>query len=151
MRWMLLAASAAIAAALWLPVEAAQPALNREKPAAPTDAPITFAQYRTWRLTHIESRRRALARELTASDLTAPRKAHLEQVKAYYDHLAGLSDTERDRLFRARFDRIDTDHDGTMDRAERVQWRAKQRALYRQSGAKRQPQTAAAAAAAAAQ
>jgi hypothetical protein len=81
MRWTLFAASAAIAATLWLPGEAAQPA----PPAAATGDPITFEQYRDWRLAFIERRQNALAVELAAADLPAQRKARLEQVKAYYD------------------------------------------------------------------
>jgi hypothetical protein len=45
MGWVVCAATTAIAATLWLPVEAAPPAA----PAASTDA-ISFEQYRDWRL-----------------------------------------------------------------------------------------------------
>jgi hypothetical protein len=130
MRWTLLAASAAIAATLWLPGEAAQPTA----PAAATpgaDNPITFEQYRDWRLNFIERRQGELARQLAAADLSARQKARLEQVKAYYDWLAGLPEADRDRRFRERFDRIDANHDGTIDPDERAAWRDKQRVFYR--------------------
>ena len=68
---------------------------------------------------------------MAAADLPAARKSRLEQVKAYYDWLTGLSAAERDRRYRQRFDQIDTDHDGTIDMAERLAWRAKRSALYR--------------------
>src|SRR5713226_40340 len=95
MRWTLLAACAAIAATLWLPGEAAQPA--------------------------------------------ARRKARLEQIKAYYDWLAGLSEADRDSRFRERFDRIDANHDGRIDAGERAAWRDKQRAFYRRDRATAHP------------
>jgi hypothetical protein len=44
---------------------------------------------------------------------------------------------ERDRLFHARFDQIDTDHDGMIDDAERAAWRDKQREHYRELAAER--------------
>ncbi len=138
MRWTLLAASAAIAATLWLPGEAAQPAA----PAAAGDA-ISFEQYRDWRNNFIERRQGELAVQLSASDLPARQKARLEQVKAYYDWLAGLPDSDRNRRFRERFDRIDSDRDGQIDQAERAAWRDKQRAFYRRDAAPRQPATAA--------
>ena len=133
MRWTLLAASAAIAVTLWLPGEAAQPAASAAATAATagTDAPITFEQYRDWRLNFNERRRSELAAQLSDADLPAGQKARLEQAKSYYDWLAGLPESDRDRRFRERFDRIDANHDGTIDQAERAQWRDKQRAFYR--------------------
>lgn len=133
MRWTLLAACAALVAGLWLPGEAAQPA-----PAAPTaavDQPITFEQYRDWRLNFIERRRTELAVQLEAKDLPAAGKARLERIKAYYDWFAALPDADRDSRFRQRFDRIDSDHDGTIDAGERAAWRDQQRAFYRHDGA----------------
>ena len=135
MRWTLLAASAAIAATLALPSEAAQPAA----PAAATGDPITFEQYRDWRLAFIERRQGELARQLAVADLPARQKARLEQVKAYYDWLAGLPEPDRDRRFHERFDRIDANHDGQIDPAERSAWRDKQRAFYHRDGGVRQP------------
>jgi hypothetical protein len=129
MRWTLLAASAAIAATLWLPGEAAQPGAPTAATAA--DAPITFEQYRDWRVNFNERRRGELAAQLAATDLPAAQRARLEGIKAYYDRLAGLPDAERDRSFRERFERIDTNHDGQIDQAERATWRDKQRAFYR--------------------
>ena len=140
MRWMVLAASAAVAAALWLPSQAAQPAAPST---AAGDAPITFAQYRDWRNNFLARRRDELAGTLAAGGLSDERKARLERAKAYYDGLAGLSESARDRRYRERFDRIDTDHDGTMDAAERAAWRDKRRALYRTAGAARPPGAAA--------
>lgn len=129
MRWTLLAACAALVMGMWLPGEAAQPAPGAA--AAATDQPITFEQYRDWRVNFIERRRTELAVQLEASDLPADRKARLERVKAYYDRFAALPDAERDSRFRQRFDRIDKDHDGTIDAAERAAWRDQRRAFYR--------------------
>jgi hypothetical protein len=139
MKWTLLAACAALVAGLWLPGEAAQPApavaaSAADQPAA-ADQPITFEQYRDWRLNFIERRRTELAVQLEATDLPAASKARLERVKAYYDWFAALPDAERDRRFRQRFDRIDTDRDGTIDPAERAVWRDRQRAFYHRDGA----------------
>ncbi|HVB16876.1 MAG TPA: hypothetical protein VNF04_10115 [Stellaceae bacterium] len=129
MQWTLLAAAAAIAATLWLPGEAAERA-----PAGASNDTISFEQYRDWRNNFIDRRRGELAVQLAAGDLPAARRTRLEQVKAYYDWLAGLAPGDRDRRFRKRFDRIDTDHDGTMDRAERAAWRDQRRALYQHAG-----------------
>jgi hypothetical protein len=137
MKWMLLAASALVAAGLWLPGQAAQPTAQpaapiESQPAAPAaaDDPITFDQYREWRLRYIERRQTQLAVQLAAADLQPRQRARLEQVKAYYDWLAGLPAADRDRRFRERFDQIDANHDGTIDPAERTAWRDKQRAFY---------------------
>ena len=125
MRWIVLAATTAIAATLWLPGEAAQPAA----PAASTES-ISFEQYRDWRLNFIERRQSELAVELAAADLPALQKTRLERSKAYFDWFAGLPVAERDRRFRERFDRIDANHDGQIDQAERGAWRDRQRAFY---------------------
>jgi hypothetical protein len=132
MKWTYFAAVGAIAAGLWLSAEAAQPASSAETSTAPavTDSRITFAEYREWRLNYIERRRSELAMQLSASDLASPQKSRLEQAKAYYDWFAGLPDTDRDRRFRERFDRIDANHDGQIDAGERASWRDKQRAFY---------------------
>ena len=137
MKWMLLAASTVVAAGLWLPGQAAQstaqPAAAAEAPAAApgaADEPITFGQYRAWRLRYIERRQTQLAMQLATADLQPRQRARLEQVKAYYDWLAGLPAAERDRRFRERFDQIDANHDGTIDPGERATWRDKQRAIY---------------------
>ena|SRR5581483_2792051 len=129
MRWMLVAASAAVSAGLWLPGEAAQPA------AAPSGGDtITFEQYRDWRNEFVERRQSQLAIELATPNLAPARKARLTQVKAYYDWLAGLPAAERDRRYRERFEQIDANHDGTIDAAERGVWRDKRRAFYSRSG-----------------
>ena len=128
MRWIVLAATTAIAATLWLPGEAAQPAAPAA-PAASTEA-ISFEQYRDWRLNLIERRQSGVAVELAAADLPALQKSRLERSKAYYDWLAGLPAAERDRRFRERFDRIDANRDGQIDPAERSVWRDKQRAFF---------------------
>ena len=132
MKWVLLAASAIVAASLWLPLEAAEPV---SQPAA-EDA-ITFEQYRDWRMHFIERRQTQLAMQLSAADLPTRQKARLEQAKAYYDWLAGLSEADRDRRFRERFDQIDANHDGRIDPAERTAWRQKQRAFYGRSASAR--------------
>ncbi len=96
---------------------------------------ITFAEYRDFRLRDIARRQARLARELAADGLSPAQRSDLEGRKAYYEELAAMSAAERDRLFRARFDQIDTDHDGTIDAAERAQWRTRQRERYRDAPA----------------
>ena len=125
MRGVLLAASVIVAASLWLPGQTAEPA-----PQPAGDESISFEQYRDWRMHFIERRQTQLAMQLSAADLPARQKARLEQVRAYYDWLAGLPAADRDRRFRERFDQIDANHDGTIDTGERAAWRDKQRALY---------------------
>ena len=133
MKWTVFAAIAVLYAAIPLPGEAAQPA-----PRPDADEVITFEQYRDWRVEFTDRRRSELAMQLSASDLPAPRRSRLEQSKAYYDWLAGLPAAERDARFRERFDRIDANHDGTLDRAERAAWRDKQRAFYHRDRPARQ-------------
>jgi hypothetical protein len=157
-RWTLAAAATALfAAALWhlpavaqrAPAPAAAAADNSAaKPSTPQPtvrpvAPdlITFDAYRDFRMRDINERRARLTRELSATDLSAAQKASLERRQAYYDRLATMPDKERDALFQARFDQIDTDHDGTLDSAERAAWREKQREHYRQLAAERDQKT----------
>jgi hypothetical protein len=155
-RWTLAAAaSALLAAALWhLPAiaqrvaaPAATPAaatntaatLTATPPAAQSAAPqlITFDEYRDFRMQNIGQRQVRLAEQLAAPNLSAAEKAGLEQRKVYYDRLAAMPAGERDAIFRARFDQIDTNRDGTIDAQERAAWREKQREHYRQVAAER--------------
>ncbi len=129
MKPVLFAAAALAVAALALPALAAEPA-----PAADPDT-ITFEQYRDWRLTFIETRQEQLAARLQAPGLDARERERLAREKAYYDGQAAMPAAERDRLFRARFDRIDANHDGKIDRAERAAWHDRQRAYYRRQAA----------------
>ncbi|HVH79381.1 MAG TPA: hypothetical protein VM782_08330 [Stellaceae bacterium] len=94
---------------------------------------ITFDQYRDWRLHFIEERQIQIAAELAQKDVTAPRRTALERQKAYYDYFAAMPATDRDRLFRERFNEIDTNHDGIIDHNERAAWHEKQRAFYDRS------------------
>ena len=96
----------------------------------PGNQAITFEEYRNWRLAAMERRRSEIEVQLSAADLPERRKARLEDTRAYYNWLAGLSEAERDRRFRERFDRIDANHDGVLDPGERAAWREQQRAYY---------------------
>jgi hypothetical protein len=153
------AAFALVGAGLWhLPATAQhsvaaplpEPALTRpavaaaqlDRPRPVTPQLITFDEYRDFRLRNIGQRREQLARALAAPDLSAGQKATLEARKAYYDRLAAMPADARDRLFRERFDQIDTDHDGLIDDAERAAWREKQREHYRELAADRAPPAA---------
>ena len=149
-RWTLVAAASALfAAALWhlpataqhtTPMQPTGPAPSQTAPEADVQPPpppvapqlITFKEYRDFRMRDIAQRRARLAQELTATDLSPTEKASLEGRKAYYDRLAAMPTAERDRLFRERFDQIDTNHDGMLDEAERAAWREKQREHYRE-------------------
>jgi hypothetical protein len=149
------AACALLGAALWhLPATAQHtapaqtPAPVLAQPAAGTSgeatAPhrvspstITFAEYRDFRVRDIAQRRARLAQALTAPDLSPGDKESLQARKAYYDRLMALPTAERDRLFRERFDQIDTDHGGVIDENERAAWRQKQRERYRELAAQR--------------
>jgi hypothetical protein len=145
MKWTLVAASAVIAAGLWLPGYAAQPAAPTEPQAAlpaNSDDPITFEQYREWRVQFIERRQTQLTAQLAAADLPPRQRTRLEQVKAYYDWFAGLPEADRDRRFRERFDRIDANHDGKIDHAERTAWHDKQSAFYGRNRATAEPAAA---------
>ena len=139
--------AAVLAAGFWhLPVTAQGGAVPQRQPAAAATAPppaapaaagITFDAYRDFRTHYISARRAALARQLASSGLSADEKARLERIKAYYDRLAAMPAADRDRLFRARFDQIDTNHDGKLDDAERAAWRVKQRQFYSEQAAER--------------
>ena len=124
------------------PVAAAEP----ETPAlAAARETISFEQYREWRDRFNEQRQAQLAARLAAADLPPAQRARIEQQKSYYDWLVGLSASERDRRYRERFDRIDANHDGKIDAAERAAWHDKQRAFYerrpRREAALREPGT----------
>jgi len=124
--------AAAIAAVfLSAPAGASEPA-----PGSDPDT-ITFEQYRDWRLHYIEERQTQIAARLASGDLSGQERERLERQKAYYDRQAAMPAAERDRLFRARFDRIDADHDGKIDRAERTAWHERQQAYYRHEAAAR--------------
>jgi hypothetical protein len=127
------AVSALVAAAWWHLPAAAQRAPTQ--PAASES--ITFEQYRDFRLHDLARRQARLARELAAPGLSTAEKTSLERRKAYYDQLAAMPEEERDRLYRERFDEIDTNHDGKLDVQERAAWRDKQRENYRQQAAER--------------
>ena len=132
--WTLAAAVAALVLAAWWHLPAAAQRATTQ-PAA-TES-ITFEQYRDFRLHDLAQRQARLARQLAAPGLTASEKASLESRKTYYDQLAAMPAEERDRLYRERFDQIDTNHDGKLDLQERAAWREKQRENYRQQAAER--------------
>lgn len=146
---LVIAVCALLAAALWhLPATAqhvspapaaaaAPPAAASPAPAPAAPKPITFDEYRAFRLRDIARRQARLTRDLAAPDLSPAQKASIEQRKAYYDGLAAMPAGARDQLFRARFDQIDSNHDGVIDDAERAAWRIKQRAHYRELAAAR--------------
>jgi hypothetical protein len=124
---------ALLAAVLWhLPRAAPQAA----ETAASTEL-ITFDQYRDFRLRNLAQQQERLAERLAAPGLSAADKESLERQKAYYDRLATMPEAERDRLFRARFDRIDANRDGRLDQGERAAWRSRQSEHYRQLAAHR--------------
>jgi hypothetical protein len=123
----------------------AEPASESKAAGAPTgDAPITFEQYRAWRLAAMERRRSEIDMQLASADLSPARKTRLEETRAYYKWLADMPEAERDKRFRERFDRIDANHDGVVDTAERAAWRERQRAFYGGvgKGGSRQPVSA---------
>jgi hypothetical protein len=121
-----------LAAACYLPAEAAPAATD----SAAADT-ITFEQYRDWRMHFIEERQIQIAAELAEKNLSDTRRTALERQKAYYDYFAQMSAAERDRRFRDRFDEIDTNHDGVIDKSERAAWHDKQRAFYERSNYRR--------------
>ena len=124
---------ALVAAAWWHMPAAAQRAATQ--PAASES--ITFEEYRDFRLHDLAQRQARLARQLAAPGLSAAERTSLEGRKSYYDQLAAMPEAERDRLYRERFDQIDTNHDGKLDTQERAAWREKQRENYRQQAAAR--------------
>ena len=132
--WTISAAAAVLIAAAW----GQWPAVAQRAPqSAGADQPITFDQYRDFRLRDLQQRQARLARQLEVPGLSAAEKASIERRKAYYDQIAAMPDEERDQLFRERFDQIDTNHNGKLDSEERATWREKQREYYRQQAAER--------------
>ncbi len=132
-RYAFAATASLLAAAAYLPAEAA--------PATATDSAaetITFDQYRDWRMHFIEERQIQIAAELADKNLTDARRAALQRQKSYYDYFAAMPAADRDRLFRERFDEIDANHDGVIDRNERAAWHDKQRAFYDRSNFRRE-------------
>ena len=122
MKTMLLAAALVLAA--WLPARGAEPA-----PAGPDT--ITFTQYRDWRIDFIAQKQRQLAAQLAGTGISQADRDRLTRQKAYYDRQAAMPADQRDHMFHARFDLIDANHDGIIDRAERTAWHDKQQARYR--------------------
>jgi hypothetical protein len=132
--WTLAVAIAALVTAAWWHL----PAAAQRAPTPPAASePITFEQYRDFRLHDLAQRQARLARQLAVPGLSAAERTSLEGRKAYYDQLAAMPEAERDRLYRERFDQIDANHDGKLDQQERAAWRAKQRENYRQQAALR--------------
>jgi hypothetical protein len=130
--WSLLVITGAFAAAAaWQAPAAAQQTAATHRPAA-GDAPITFAAYRDFRLDDLARREARLAERLEEPGLAAAERLSLERQKNRCDRLAAMPAAVRDRLFRSRFDRIDANHDGKLDAAERAAWRLRQREYYRQ-------------------
>jgi hypothetical protein len=131
MRSMIFAACALAALSITAAAPRAEPAGGPKPASAPADnAAITFEEYRAWRLAAMERRLSEIDMQLAAADLPAPRKARLEETRAYYKWLANLPEAERDKRFRERFDRMDANHDDVIDTAERAAWRERQRAYY---------------------
>lgn len=124
MKTMLLAA-ALVVAALQLPAWAAEPAL------ANGPDTITFTQYRDWRIDFIAEQQRRLTAQLGQTGLGQADRDRLTREKSYYDRQAAMAADQRDHMFHARFDLIDTNHDGVIDRAERAAWHDKQQSRYR--------------------
>lgn len=136
--WMLLAVPALLVLALAAPAAAARAGATAVKPAnAASGAAYSFDEYRAYRIKSFARRRQRLAQRLADPDLPAALKAKLEERKVYYDWLATMPVSVRDRRYHARFDRIDTNHDGKIDPAERAAWRVKERAYYRRRAAER--------------
>jgi hypothetical protein len=123
MKTILLAAMALVAAS-WLPARAAEPVL------ATGPDTITFAQYRDWRIDFIQQRERQLTAQLGQTGLGQTDRDRVTREKAYYDRQAAMPTDQRDHMFHARFDMIDANHDGMIDRAERAAWHDKQQARY---------------------
>ena len=132
-RSLIATATALLAAAVFVSPAMAQRAVQ---PAA-AEAPINFEQYREFRIEIITRRLEQLALRLAEPGLPEADKTRLEAQKAYWERWSRLPAPERDRLFRERFDEIDTNHDGTIDAQERAAWRAHQQAYYRQFAADR--------------
>jgi hypothetical protein len=130
MRLMVFAFCAVAALSITVPAKAAEPTGGAKAASAPADAPITFEEYRNWRLAAMERRLSEIEIQLSAADLPALRKTRIEETRAYYKWLAKLPEAERDKRFRERFERIDANHDGVIDTAERAAWRERQRAYY---------------------
>jgi hypothetical protein len=132
--WTIIAVAAALVGAAWWQWPAAA---QRAPEPANADQTITFEQYRDFRVHDLQRRQARLARQLETPGLSAPERASIEQRKAYYDQIGAMPEAERDQLFRERFDRIDTNHDGQVDAQERAAWREKQREYHRQQAAER--------------
>lgn len=124
MKTMLLAAALMIAMAQ-LAARAAEPTQ------ANGPDTITFAQYRDWRIDFIAQKQRQIGAQLGQTGLSQSDRERLTREKAYYDRQAAMSADQRDHMFHARFDLIDANHDGIVDRAERAAWHDKQQARYR--------------------
>ena len=164
MRSMVFAACAVVALAIAAPAVPAEPA-GAKPPALlrPEDADsgpagtakITFEEYRDWRLAAMERRRSEIEVQLSAADLPPPRKARLEETRAYYKWLAGLSGRRarpafsralrpdrrqsRRRHRRRRAHRLARAATGLLRRRGQRRERASRRARQRRTGKKMRP------------
>jgi hypothetical protein len=120
----ILLAVMALFAVSWVPAWAAEPVL------ANGPDTITFAQYRDWRIDFIQQRQRQLTAQLGQTGLSQADRERTTREKAYFERQAAMPADQRDHMFHARFDLIDTNHDGVIDRAERAAWHDKQQARY---------------------
>jgi hypothetical protein len=85
------------------------------------DQGIGFEQYRDERIEALPLQQARLKQQLTGANLSAAEARRLERQKTYYARLAAMPVPERDRRLRQRFDEIDANHDGKLDKDE-VAW-----------------------------
>jgi hypothetical protein len=118
-------ADAGLAALLsGLPAEAQTAAAP---PAQQQAAPLTFDQFKAQQFQQMQRVQARMAQRLAAPDLPPDQRQRLEHQQAQLGKFAALPPEQQDQVMRRRFDRIDTNHDGVVDAAERQAFRQAER------------------------
>ncbi|HLJ64847.1 MAG TPA: hypothetical protein VKT70_12115, partial [Stellaceae bacterium] len=96
---------------------------QNSRPSFP-DGPVTFEQYRAYRLDRLHQAEAKVATRLADTSLDEAKRQRLEHRKAAMERFAALTPADQDARLRKRFDAIDADHDGTITKAEIEAFRA---------------------------
>ena len=89
--------------------------------------PVAFDQFKAQQLQQMQRAQSRLSQRLSAPDLPADQRQRLEHQQAQLSKFAALPPDQQDQVLRRRFDRIDTNHDGTIDASELHAFRQAQR------------------------
>jgi hypothetical protein len=96
-------------------------------PPSPSGQGVSFDQFKAQRLQQLQRAQARLAQHLGSPDLPADQRQRLEHRQAQLANVAALPPEQQDAVLHRRFDRIDANHDGVIDRGERQAFRQQHR------------------------